>query len=273
MAQKKKPKHEEYKEWLKNELDCEITNITKLYYKNVTNTIKGIFQDSLLWKTLNRNRKYYSDEYLIESRGYALWSNASEPVELKIKPYDSFLLKTYRRNILDNQNWPEPPKEGWILPENWFSKINDIVRTSFVVKYLDGVEFVTEHFQSLCRECNVKCKVDYEAKEEGYYAAHMYATDKYEIPKIELGTDFADVNIEIQITTQLQEVILKLLHKYYEERRKQEKLNLKWQWDYKSDEFATNYLGHILHYIEGMIMERREEMEVKKNDTQISKIS
>ena len=127
----------------------------------------------------------------------------------------------------------------------------------------------------MCKECNVKCKVDYEAKEEGYYAAHMYATDKYEIPKMELGTEFVVVNIEIQITTQLQEVILKLLHKYYEERRKQEKLieNIKWQWDYKSDEFATNYLGHILHYIEGMIMERREEMEVKKHETRIPKVS
>ena len=117
----------------------------------------------------------------------------------------------------------------------------------------------------MCKECKVKCKVDFEAKEEGYYAAHMYVTNKFEIPKMGLGTEFVNVRIEFQITTQLQEVIIKLLHKYYEKRRKQEKLieNIKWQWDYKSDEFATNYLGHILHYIEGMIMERREKMEVR----------
>ncbi len=273
---KKKPKQEEYKEWLKNERGFEITNATKLYYENVTSTIKGTFQDSLLWETLNFQHKNYSDEFFIESHGYALWSNASEPIELKVKPYDSFLLKTYRKNILDNQKWPKPPKGGWILPDNWFSKINDIIRTSFVVKYLDGVDFVTEHFKLLCKVCKLKCKVDYEAKEEGYYAAHMYAIDKYEIPKMEFGTEFVNVKIEIQITTQLQEVILKLLRKDYEERRKQEKLieeKLKWQWDYKSDEFATNYLGHILHYIEGMIMKRRKEMEVKKNDNQISTIS
>ena len=261
---KKKPKYEEYKKWLKDEHGFEIT--TKRYYEEVTSTIKGIFQESLLWKKLNSNFILYGQQFLVDSCGYDLWSNASEPVELKIKPYDSFLLKTYRKNILDNQNWSKPPRGEWILPNNWFSKINDIVRTSFVVKYLDGVEFVTRHFQLLCKECKVKCKVDYEAKEEGYYAAHMYATDKYEIPKMEFGTEFVNVKIEIQITTQLQEVILKLLRKDYEERRKQEKLieeKLKWQWDYKSDEFATNYLGHILHYIEGMIMERREKMEVK----------
>jgi hypothetical protein len=49
------------------------------------------------------------------------------------------------------------------------------------------------------------------------------------------------------------------LHKYYEERRKRIKEeNIKWQWNYKSDEFTVNYLGHILHYVEGMIMEVRE---------------
>lgn len=31
-----------------------------------------------------------------------------------------------------------------------------------------------------------------------------------------------------------------------------------WQWQYRGDQFVPNYLGHILHYIEGMIMEVRE---------------
>ena len=68
----------------------------------------------------------------------------------------------------------------------------------------------------------------------------------------------------MQITTQLQEVIRKLLHKHYESRRKRTTPDeLKWQWDYKSDEFSANYLGHILHYIEGMIMEVRDKQEGK----------
>lgn len=269
---KTKPKYEEYKKWLKDEHHVEITD---KYYEEAANTIKGIFQESSLWKAFNHNRSYYSDTFFIESRGYSLWSNASETVELKTKPYDSFLLKTYRRNILDNQKWPKQPRGGWILPDNWYSKINDIVRTSVVVRYLDGVEFVARHFKSLCDKNKAKCNIHFEAKEEGYYAAHMYVTSKFEVPKMGLGTEFIEVSIEIQITTQLQEVILKLLHEYYEERRKQEKLkeNIKWQWDYKSDEFATNYLGHILHYIEGMIMERRDKMEVQKNETRIHGVS
>jgi hypothetical protein len=51
-----------------------------------------------------------------------------------------------------------------------------------------------------------------------------------------------------------------LLHKYYEERRKKIGAeDVKWQWNYKTDEFVANYLGHILHYVEGMIMEIRDK--------------
>ena len=162
MAKNKPENIEEYKKWLKDKRAVEITNKTQLRYREVTSTIKRIFQESLLWKRIICSRDDYGDQFLINSRGYDLWSNASEP-ELKIKPYDSFLLKTFRKNILDNQNWPRPPKRGWILPGNWYFRINDIVRTSFVVKYLDGVEFITRKLQLLCEECNVKCEVDFAA--------------------------------------------------------------------------------------------------------------
>ncbi len=61
------------------------------------------------------------------------------------------------------------------------------------------------------------------------------------------------------MTTQLQEVIRRLLHTYYEDKRQSKKEQTKWQWNYNSDEFSANYLGHILHYVEGMIMEVREK--------------
>ena len=50
------------------------------------------------------------------------------------------------------------------------------------------------------------------------------------------------------------------MHKYYEEKRGKVSLAVErvWQWDYESDEFIPNYLGHRLHYVEGMIMDIRE---------------
>jgi hypothetical protein len=93
----------------------------------------------------------------------------------------------------------------------------------------------------------------------------LYIKQEFEVPKMVWDTEKIDVSIEIQITTQLQEAIRRLLHKHYEERRKcirtEEKI---WQWDYKSEEFATNYLGHILHYVEGMITDIREKQKGDK---------
>jgi ppGpp synthetase/RelA/SpoT-type nucleotidyltranferase len=149
---------------------------------------------------------------------------------------------------------------------NWFGKINDTVRTCLMVKYLDGVEFLSGKLDYLCSLHNVDCRVDYEAKEEGYYAAHVYARQNFEIPSKKWGTEKADVDVEIQITTQLQEVIRQLLHKYYESRRaKPESKRVTWQWDYRSEEFAANYLGHILHYVEGMIVDIRDKQAKEKN--------
>lgn len=136
------------------------------------------------------------------------------------------------------------------------------------MKYLDGVEFLVEKIKSLDNDC----KVEFKAKEEGYYAAHIYINRIFEIPKLDWNTRKEEFLVEIQITTQLQEVIRKLLHKHYEENRKKLKADIestKWQWDYKCDEFSSNYLGHILHYIEGMIMDIRDKQnKAQKNEFQ-----
>jgi len=66
-------------------------------------------------------------------------------------------------------------------------------------------------------------------------------------------------SIEFQVNTEIQDLIVDLTQKYYEERRMRlKKIGAIWQWDYKCEEFLPNYLGHIIHYIEGMIMEVRE---------------
>jgi hypothetical protein len=172
------------------------------------------------------------------------------------------LSKTYRKNIKDNKKWPESPQNGWVLPINWHSQVNDSIRTLIEVKYLDGVEFLIKKIKLYCDQNSVECKSFLEAREEGYYAAHLYIKQEFEVPKMNWDTERINFSIEIQITTQLQEVIRKLLHNHYENRREQDKddkANSKWQWDYKSEEFSANYLGHILHYVEGMIMEIRDK--------------
>ena len=249
---------EQYKQWLKENHQVDITNIVKNHYESVTDKMQQQFQKSVFWRQLGGNLHEYDAEYYLNT-GYSLLQNTTLP-DILVKPFDSFLLKTFRKNILENDRFPESPMEGWILPENWYLRINDILRTCTVIKYLDGVEFMIGKIRSLCEKNGKDFECTFEAREVGYYAVHLYTKEEFEVPRIDWDTMKVETSIEIQLTTQLQEVIRKLLHKYYEEKRlssiQSERM---WQWDYRSDEFATNYLGHILHYIEGMIMEIREK--------------
>lgn len=252
---------EEYKKWLKDNHDVKISDRTSTHYDSVMSRMKQDFEKSDLCAELNNNLREYNDEYRINT-GYPLTAQTS--LELLTKPFDSFLLKTYRKNVKDNRSWPEEPQGGWVLPDNWFSKINDTLRTLVVVKYLDGVEFLSDRVKLLCDSHGAPCKTFLEAREEGYYAAHLYMEKTFEIPKFTWDTERVDASVELQITTQLQEVIRRLLHTYYEDRREKGRANKKWQWDYSSEEFSANYLGHILHYVEGMIMEVREKQKESK---------
>lgn len=259
---------EQYKKWLKEAHNVDITHGIINNYNSATVQIKQQFQMASFWKQLGKNLAEYNDEYYLD-KGYKLLQETNMP-EILVKSFDSFLSKTFRKNILENVSFPKPPPEGWILPDNWYSRINDIVRTLIKVKYLDGVEFIISKIESLCKENKQYFDCVFEAREVGYYAVHLYTRHEFEIPRMDWDTTKVTTTIEIQITTQLQELIRTLLHKHYEKRRllSPDADNL-WQWDYKSNEFATNYLGHILHYVEGMIMEIRDKEDI--NEKQLSK--
>lgn len=249
---------EKYLKWLDNK-NIEISNRTQEQYITIRDQIKDKFKNSDFWIELGKQLNDFQYDYKQKNKRFNLFMKNPKLPELKTKDYDNFYLKTFRKNILENKNPFKEPDNGWILPDNWFYEIKDIVRTCFVVKYLDGVEYLASQINSLCNEFNINCIISYEAKEEGYYAAHLSILQEYDVIDIDWKTKRIEVWTEIQVTTQLQEIIRKLLHKYYEENReKLKKDDEKWQWNYKSHEFATNYLGHILHYVEGMIMEIRD---------------
>src|SRR5262249_35545324 len=173
--------------------------------------------------------------------------------------------KTFRTNVLQNKKWPQPPtwlrQQKWVLPRNWFTMINDIVRACFVVKYFDGVKFLLARLEEECENTDTRHHSVFHAREEGHYAAHLYITYETEILSIDMRPELVTTTAELQITTQLQEVIRGMLHKYYESRRQKAEPSDDWKWDHNSNEFATNYLGHVLHYLEGMIVATRDRQE------------
>ena len=246
----------EYKKWLQEKHNVAVTSQTKTYYESVVNIIKSQIEASSYWLELKSNLIEYNDQYALSTK-YPLLSQMD--LQLQIKSFDSFLDKTFRINVIHNRNWPDPPNYGWILENNWFTKINDIIRSLIVVKYLDGVDFLLKQFEALCTNCGLESAKRLEARDDGYYAAHFYLKNIVEIPTPEWITIKVPFQVEIQITTQLQEVIRKLLHSYYENKRKMPySPDQSWKWDYASNEFSATYLGHILHYIEGLIVQTRE---------------
>ncbi|CAN5634380.1 hypothetical protein BH10ACT7_BH10ACT7_31800 [soil metagenome] len=252
-----RPSFDKYPAWLSSELRVK-PDLEKNRYERESVGIVRAAQRSPLWLAYQRSKAELADRYLA-STTYPLFVE-SGPEEVLRKPWSSFLHKTYRHNVSRNENWPNEPPEGWLAPNNWFQDVHDIARTTIVVKYLDGVATVTKAFDEMARQETMDdFRCEFEARETGYYAAHMRAGVDFPLLDTEWSESRVHGQFEVQVTTQLQEVIRRLTHREYENRRsRDQEPELKWQWDYGSDSFTPNYLGHILHYMEGMIMEVRE---------------
>lgn len=254
------PTWEEYTIWLSDRSSKIQVERARTRAESVAARVRDHVEESDFWQSLKASLENVNDEYTSRYK-YKLFISTQAP-QILVKSYDSILNKSYRKNVLTNRAWPNPPGGEWITPVNWYERLNDIVRTSFVVKYLDGVDFFVRHLQEVADRCGYYFTADYEAREEGYYAAHCYVAFPIGIPTIDWNVETVNIRLEIQVTTQLQEVIKNLTHGYYESRRSRETVpDVKWQWDYKCPEFVPNYLGHILHYVEGMIMEVRNRGE------------
>lgn len=256
-APPERPSFETYGAWLKSEHDVNM-RVEEGRYESASLSALTTVQDSDFYKEYLRRRADINDRYERETSGYKLFASPiDEP--LQRKSWSSFLEKTWRKNVVTNKSWPAPPEGGWYLPSNWFSRINDVVRASLVVKYLDGVSWLQEELREVAAVVGVQFSSNLEARDEGYYAAHTYTRHAVGIPERDWQLSQISLSFELQITTQLQEVIRKLTHREYEQRRTAfVDSPLAWQWDYSSPSFTPNYLGHILHYMEGLIMEVRE---------------
>ena len=220
----------------------------KMYYERVSIEIINHFENSEYWKELTNNLSNYYDEYesLVH---YPLFYNRFNIPDLLIKDYKSFFEKTYRKNIISNNNWPSPPSGEWVTPKNWFSRINDIVRTKIVVNYIDGLDFLLIKMKALATNVSLKIRDNKMNTPEGYYRVNTYLEGLVvvNIPSknIEIQNPI-NVKIEIQLTTQFQDMMRSLLHPEYEKSRILSKVDDDWEWKYKSDKFSTIYLARIL---------------------------
>jgi hypothetical protein len=250
----------EYEDWYALEHGYDRA-VDRVRYGSAVTAIRDALVTTRFWNALDKRLREYEADYEF-AKGFSLFvgrqkSSGGPAPELELKPWESLVEKTWRRNVLDNRAWPRPPKGGWITPDNWFERVGDLVRTSLSVRYLDGVVHLSESVMLDATTEGLKCRTEMAARREGYYAAHVDFTFPAEIPGKRWDSVLISARAELQITTQLQEVIRTLLHIQYEHDRTQAE-GVDWEWDYRSTAFSVKYLGHVLHYLEGKIMLERD---------------
>lgn len=252
---------EEFVKWMESKF--EIRNaLAKGNYESNAVRLLELFQISPFWKRVDSLQREWDAEYYRQN-GVHLFTTNNMP-KVVYKPYESLLNKAYRKNCLKNKSFPDQPEKGWVNPMTWFDQIHDIIRTSFVVRYLDGVKFLEQKLMQVSSEVGCKYDCSYEAHDDGYYAAHIAVVIDMPLLGLDWEETIHQIEIEIQITTELQSMVKELLHKYYEDnRRKIIPEDYKWQWDYNSEQFVPNYLGHVAHYLEGVIVEIRDKQNLK----------
>jgi len=247
---------DEYEDWMWDGFNVRSAQAEDQYRRVVASILRQ-FESGRYWKNVLTMLPELESEYYVDT-GFLLTSSVVP--DMIDKPWASFWQKTFRRNVTENNRWPRPPVGGWLTPEHWLIQIGDAVRTRIVVRYLDGVEGVVDLLQSAAKGTRWRPTSTLQATREGYYAAHVSIVGRYEVPKATFDTDSVRARVEVQVTTQVKDVIQELLHKYYDERRRStDPAPDAPEWDYLSDAFRTTYLGHLAHHMEGLIMDLRQE--------------
>jgi hypothetical protein len=249
-------------QWGRRNLKEDFSSGGETYYKQVTRTAQEFIGSSAFWSGLAAFLERTDDEFRLAHSNFRLLKSRAAP-GLMVKPFSSSVEKAFRRNVLRNAAWPEEPDGGWVLTSNWLGTLGDIIRTQLQVQYLDGVEFLSDRLQEYAAGFDIDVTTSLQARWEGYYAAHL----GFEIDVPLFDRKFRKVNqdvaVELQVTTQLKEVIFDLTHRYYEPRRLKavQSPPEEWCWDYRAPDFTANYLGHVLHYVEGAVAKLRETTE------------
>lgn len=193
-------------------------------------------------------------------------------VTLSSKPYESAVNKSFRHNVVHNRRWPEEPEGGWLTPDNWFANLNDLIRSTVVCKYIDGPGLLAKLLHERADEFNLESGSNSKQRDGGYYAYHFYVGIPVELSAVDSGDGsltgvWTNIDVELQLTTQLQEVLYDITHRFYERTRdKRSEDPNAWKWDTSSNRFKAGYVGHTLHLLEAIIIELRDAALLESDD-------
>lgn len=250
---------DEYLEWAKANLSVDLSDrvLENLYNANLNNAVNAI-SESDFYKGMDAKLSEWSDEYYRDTKSQLLMDSSG--LTLLKKPYSSAVDKSFRHNILWNKSFPEEPRRGWLTPDNFFSTLNDAIRSMLVCKFIDAPNFLVSKLHRYAEEQRLRHRSYSQERDEGYYAYHFYVKFKIELLNKELREQEKEVDFEIQLTTQLQDILKNLTYPLYRQTRiMPEEDKAKWKWDYGTNRFRAGYLSHTLHLLEAIIVELRED--------------
>lgn len=255
----------EYMEWANLVLADDLSSDTtrRIYDTNVAMALSAIqqtpFSRELTDLLAKASRQYY------EKTGSRLRMDDSQ-VEFAVKPYMSAVNKLFRLNVIWNRSFPNPPPGGWVTSQNVYSRLDDLIRATIVCKFLDGPEFLAETISSFASAHNRPTESRRLERDDGYYAFHVYTSFDVELTDSLWAVKTHSLKAEIQITTQLQELLRELTHRSYEKVRLERQPDRKnWKWQIRDPRFRAGFLSHSLHMIEGLILELRDDARNSSN--------
>lgn len=189
--------------------------------------------------------------------------NALDDMQIFQKPFRSTLHKLYRHNVVFNHHYPEEPRDGGLIHAiNLYERIDDLLRTQLVCKYMDGPKFVCTALAAHCRSSTIDHKFHEMSTDAGYYAWHFYMRAPVQVMIAEGDVQTHPMWFEIQLSTQLAELITSLTHGLYQERRegRPKRGANEWKWEARSPQFQSAYIGHGLHLLEEVIQTFRDNV-------------
>lgn len=254
-----------YPEWLASKLGVTLDEPVR----NLANTNGALILNSAQKSSFFEDLPYVLEECSAayeKQTGSPLLTRAPSDFTLRVKPFESMVDKSFRQNVVWNKRWPSNPRltlgtmkmEEWVTPSNWHLAFDDIVRGTLVLRYIDGPSFLSAWLTDEATSRGLTTRVEARALDDGYYAYHFYVQLVVEMFKSDWSMFSGKLWIEIQLTTQLQEVARDLSHGFYAERRVQPRGETAWKWEYTSPRFKSAYISHTLHLIEGLIVELRD---------------
>ena len=273
-----KPSFEDYTSWYGEQFQDSLEDgRVEQWYESVTALGSRTIEQSHFWTELHKRLPLWDTEFQADHDGYPLFRDLPNQVRILTKPFSSIISKSFRWNVLDNRRWPNPPERlvgedpadadlkaedpvNWFGPHNWLIHLPDVFRSRLTVTYFDGVAFLVERLRILAEETSATPpELDFLASHEGYHAVHLAVNHDLNV------LDYASRDrvtirgqLELQVTTTIQDVIGNMLHEVYEDWRMTGSPS-NWEWDIENPAFSVNYLGSTLHYLEGMIVVARQQ--------------